>query len=972
MNFLRLSLIMALTCLVGCGKSEPTVDATGPFLHAKLNIELVNTILSDVKAKTVTADKLEDISKIEANLLLLSALGVNDIELLVAKEATELKILLYSKANKGFLKALTANTICAPFLKATDDSAIFNIKVPEKKSFNQKLTIGQFGEYVVLGSSDLVKKCMEDKKLPELGQVKHFVTSEVNAQFTVSVACAETIEQSIKEVLSPLLADAKTGFGLPPMIGFMVNSIAKGISKPLEKVAGLNLSVSIKDDKRQVTWNQWNRDSEKLAQQIKNIEGTDYLDFADESSIGVLMRMKVVQPKVDLDGDKLSISFNWVRESDEDSLKELGKSVKGLLGSMMNSTMGANVKKSKNKPTTKYENLFEINPNYTDAALKKDLPQQVKKAIVYSRFSKGRGTRASKESFETGKVNVVNTDLCSFKYEPKGLFVTDQNILKKSKRRSYGGNTLNFPTDSKEKAQRATVMVTVTIPQNIQVIELARADLNVLKKVGSTKVLLKEFTTSTVKIATTADTSLTKLFTFDKAGRCLASNRSKQGENIITKSYYGEVNKCKLYIFETKEFSFDLDLVIPKEKWEFPKDPSTEIPPQYTQSSDSFYNNPGETKLKNLSVSYDKLKKGLVLNLDEKGLKLEDKWYISYFGKGKELNPPKSWGGFSRMNGSAKYVKKSISKCEDCEAVFGKVVVEIDAGLEVYEVRKEKPLELKINGAAVKLSINKNRVVLSYPSKSEIEQTAIIGYDQTGKMLKRHYSVSFTTEKIKDVRFDKRGYKFYGTVDHALVQIKSKTIKKEIPFELFLTDSYNKAAYQKLKLKKVEDQRMFKLLKLLEKKQQMVDYQARRFPALSGLYYVVDKRKKTIIAGIPIEVAHANKLGAEIFGYTGKPYKGYYFSYPTEVLKNKKSKKLKTDQTRSFSYQKNGKTVTGDFSVFDADRGMLAIPQNDKLNGIYYIDTWAKVYRYTGDKKTVHCGPDLYAQDKGDWIELKF
>ena len=971
MNFLRMSLIMALSFSVGYGKSEPKVDAVNPFLHAKLSLDLVDAVMVEATENSKNENKRKKLDQLKANILLLKALGLKDFDLLVAKKASELKILVSATANEGFLKAVSANALCTPFLTATDDKALFDIKLPEKKNLNQKLMIGQFGKTVVLGSNDLVEKCMADKKLPELSQTKRFETSVNNPQLSITVACGENIEQSFKDVVVPMLTDAKADLGVSPMIVGFVNSIAKALSKPLESIEGFNASISLKGDTRHVNWKQWNRNSQKLSEQIKNIKSSTYLDFADESIVGALMSMKSLNPKVDLNGKALNLSFGWDKKEDKASLAELKKRFKSVMSSLFSNMMSSNGEKSKNAPSIKYGNLFDLDVNYTVEDLKKKLPQQVKKAITYSRFSKGHGTRPSKESFETGKVNVVNSDLCSFKYEPKGLFVGDQNILKVGKGRSYGSQ-INFQTESKEKAQRAEVTVKAQIPQNIKVLGLTGADLNKVKIVGKTKVLLKELTASSVKIATSAENATIKVFAFDNAGRCLASKKSKQTGRIFTGRFYGTVHKVKLYVYETSAFSFDLSLVVPKEKWKFPKDPTTEILPRYETRSPVFYNNPGLSKLENLSVSYNTENKSLVLNLDKAGLKLTDKWSCTYFGKGKELNPPKSWGSFSMMRDSIKYVKKSISNCKDCEVVFGTVEVKINAGLKVFEVSKDKPVSVTINGDIVKLSINKNRVELFYPKENKTEMVSVIGYDQKGKILKKYYNVSWDTETVNSVRFNKRGYQFFGAVDHALVQINTKTVKKEIPFELFLTAAYDKAAYQKLKLKKVEDRRMFSLLKLLKKKQQVIVYEARQFPALSGLYYVVDKWKKKLVAGIPIEVAQSNKLGAAIFGYTCKPYKGYYFSYPTEVLKKKKLKKLKSTQKHKFTYQKNGQPVTGDFSKFDAEGSMLAIPQDFKANSIYFLGPWDKVYRYTGEKKIVTCGPDLYGQDKGDWIELKF
>ncbi len=970
MKIFRLSLVIAISSfMMSCGKNAQ-VEASGPFLHVKLSLDMVDTFATEAGQRG-----LETATQLKTALHLIKDLGIQSVEVLAQKSDDELDVLMYCAANTDFLSKVSSNVFCSAFIKKTGDSAIFKLDLPKAKSFNQELLLAQFGRTVVLGSAEVVKSCVKSKKLPSLSRVEQFYGDDKSAGLAISVACSDKIEESFKEVLMPLLEGAKDSFGLSPMVAHVVNSFTKRLITPLKQVEGVNISATLAGNCRNIKWTHWCRDPEDVSELYNASKEEDYLDFADESFIGVLSRMKLLRPNVNLDGNALAISISWEKKDDMESLSELKEAGKELFSTLVQGAYIEPSQKSRNEPAIIYTNFLGISADYSISDMKKSLPSKVKASLLYNGFSKGSGKWPSKVQFTKHKVDIVNSDLCSFKYEPKGLFADGKNILLQNNKRYFFSGGVSFTTESEEKPQKALLSVNTELPVNIQMIELSREDVGRVKMVGDVKVLLKKFDSDAVKIATSAGSSHKKILAFDKKQYCLVASNVQNKATVVSSSFKGAADKVKFYFYDTEKFSFDLDLDVPEKKLEMPKENTLDIPCLYATQGDTFYNNPDLSKLNSLDVTYDQKSKSLVLNVDEKGMKLSDRWNCKFFGKGQEIIPSQGWGSFTLSDGGVKYVKKNISSCKDCEVVSGSVKLNIDSGLKFYELTKKLPVEVSAEGVKYRMSITKNCVEF-YKASAEgrdkkAEVLAVVAFDKKGRMLHKYHGSRYSSGINKDGNFSSKIYQFWGAVDHAIVQLKTAEVEREVTFEEVIDDNYDKAAYAKFKLLLQDDKKMHELLQSIKKQRSKISYSsnAKRFPALSGLYYVIDKRKGSIVAGIPREVAHANKTGASIFGYTCEPFRGYYFRYPTKVIRGKKHSLLKGDEMLQFSYQKDGKTLTGEFSKCSSDGEILAIPV-DASTKIYYMNGWGDVYRYTGEKKEVDCGPDLYGREKGDWITI--
>ena len=134
---------------------------------------------------------------------------------------------------------------------------------------------------------------------------------------------------------------------------------------------------------------------------------------------------------------------------------------------------------------------------------------------------------------------------------------------------------------------------------------------------------------------------------------------------------------------------------------------------------------------------------------------------------------------------------------------------------------------------------------------------------------------------------------------------------------------------------------------------------------VAGLYYVYDRKKKKPMKLIDKKIAHSDPLGQKRFGYTLKPYKGYYFTVLSGTESNGVQKEyLKHSKKKLFAcHQGTFKTIP-----YIQPPDIVAIPA-DKSQPTFFLQ-WDQVYmKQLNGSSLKYLPQDYYSQG---WVEAKF
>lgn len=945
------TLMIVAIMFSGCGESDEADLKSGPFLTAKVDVSLVKELMANKKKSSEQTDLA---------FVMLKTIGIESVNLVVDNMNDSLEFLVYSDILPNKFAEVATNPLLKPHLKKISENC-FEIITPEDQNMGYKLNLAKIEDKIVVGSSTLVNESIKNKLLPATYSISKYQGKKPGS-LSITAVCSEDIDEQFAKIITPLLTKSTKDLKVSPMVVYIIKSMAKRIFEPIKGVEAFSISADISETlgTRSLVWEQWQRNPETLERSYKLTKKPGYKLYADESTLGTILRKKELSPQINLEDNKLSISINWDKKEDSEISSVLKKVLQKIV-----SNLGTESSKSlsTNPPLTKVIPFSKIVPNYNISQVKESLPEKVKASLIYDGYSTGWRDNPGREKFVSNAINIPNYQLCDIDLKAKSLFSGDKNILAKSKGSYFG--SVSFPALEKG-ADRGVLTINAKLPINIKEVTLSNDEVGKEKVVGTTKVLLKELTDTVATVAVSNIELSKKLYAFDKRGNCLDGSPKRTGA-ILSHSFSGKIDSLKLYIFETEEFSSEIELEIPEKEVRLSELPKDKIPTYYSKTGVSLYNNPDLSKLENLKVTYNEKKKQLELNIDKKGLSISDDWNCKYFGKDKEIATPRDWGSFTMHDGSIEYVKKSIDKVNDCHVVSGTVKVEIATGLKIHKVQADKPFTYKKDGKGYRVSLQDNQVIFTSfgpnAAPKNYKQQSVMAYDINGMMLKKSSFSSFSSSSKGE---QSTPSSFWGIPESALVQVQTQKIVKELDFKIIIDENYDKKAYASYEALLKHDQAMKKVLEEIVQELKKYPYDVRHINTLAGLYYVEHNRSPKTFSK---EIANSDKTGAEIFGYQCKPYQGYYFSYPTKVNRNGKEESLTSDETQKFKFRRNGKELTKEFLKSDNDGDIIAVPADQK-QPIYYIDWMKKVYRYTGEK-AVTIGPDRFQHDKKDWIQIK-
>ncbi|MCK4563936.1 MAG: hypothetical protein KAU94_04620 [Verrucomicrobia bacterium] len=286
---------------------------------------------------------------------------------------------------------------------------------------------------------------------------------------------------------------------------------------------------------------------------------------------------------------------------------------------------------------------------------------------------------------------------------------------------------------------------------------------------------------------------------------------------------------------------------------------------------------------------------------------------------------------------------KQTNILNSASAIFGEVEGWFWSGVGTYSANlSTNPVPLIPGHELPAVSVEHNVVWIEKDPDGKVLD--IQAFDATGRRLKKDNRTGWKNSST--------GYFFWGMPSRVMVTYASSKESVVVPFEIELKEGGLEAIpAAREKIPTFDETLAF--VKEVGKKAN------RNYGNLLSACYYASNSNKEPMAKIPLEVAQSDPVGAAVFGYESKPFKGYFFQ---KVLTDRDAKKESTKKSHAWS--------GGEFEA-TSDSGLLLATPIDKKNPSILI-RWGNVHVNYNDCSTLEQIPsqtsDLVA---AGWIEVE-
>ena len=449
-----------------------------------------------------------------------------------------------------------------------------------------------------------------------------------------------------------------------------------------------------------------------------------------------------------------------------------------------------------------------------------------------------------------------------------------------------------------------------------------------------------------------------RLFAYDKTGRALGSGETMSSSSSVSSRFQGVIAKLKVVVVKERfDFPFDVDVILNGGK-ELALSHRPENPKRvrYDRNPTKNYVPYTIENLEGLGVEWNEGSQmswndNLTIQLPKGPFSGLVDWEVHFFGQ----NEPIYLAGnsfFDSKNTSFSLQKGELQKAH---AAFGSVRFNLASDIQRLSFVKNnngKPLEHALDsGQKVYTTFNQNEITLNV-GKFDVIQ--IMAYDARGGRLKKD---SYTRRKDgKLIQY------FWGVPAKLELDVVSKKIKKTIHFDI-RQRPVQEESYAKFQMDIKKQGEVVKILKAIAgaRRKNRSGYR----DDVAGLYYVFNRKQKKPMKLIDRKIAHSDPVGQKRFGYSPKPYKGYYFTVLSGTESNGVQKEYpKQSKMKRFAWDKG----TFETIPYIQPPDIVAIPL-DKSQPTFFLQ-WNQVYmKQLNGAILKHLPQDYYSQG---WVEAKF
>lgn len=754
------------------------------------------------------------------------------------------------------------------------------------------------------------------------------------------------------------------------MFASMISSILSELGKSLMSIDSMSLSFANKAGQRTITYAQLFREKggEKIAAALKARKPGAIKAPGILKNIVKLLKRDYIQSKVSFASRKLSLELGWNKKDDKQAGGDLGKATIGYI--IQKSFGGGGVKPTQGTIVTAYTDAPDISLQSDTEALKKEIPEVIRKCIFAGNFW-ARGKTPSM-SFEVDIPRFQNRCLSKLEYKVTDAKSPDgTSILRKTKRKigqninltgTYAGSVrVNVQEGTKpEQLGTATVDFTLTMPSGIEIYEFKASDKPDTKKSrNNVTVTLTQLERDVASVDVEGGKSI-YLFATDNTGRTLAPGNGSWSSTSASRKFQGLIDTLGVAVVKkeiTHDFTLDLDMNKGK-PYPFPEKPTSTIPVRFDAQRMPEYVSYSTEDVQDLKVTWKESEKkswndGLRLSLNKLPFHGRVSWEAHFFGQNK---PARISGRQSWNKKAAPAFAVKTADLKTANAAFGKVKLDFASGItrlvftktaDNSEIKKKLP-----SGKVFSVTFTKNEIAYKAMGCNILQSMAT---DNDGNRLKRASHSSY--------RNNAHHYYFWGQPAAFTVDVSESKFVHIHPFEV-VKRPVDKKAYAAFKKNMDRYARVADILMTISKRRSR-NYRLSRFPeGVAGLYYLHDRNQKPARL-IDEKVAHSDPLGSKRFGYTPAPHLGYTFT----VLKGK------TQNGKNVPYKRKDKNSTykwakGLFEIADfQEKPVLAALPSSKDDPVMIVH-WSRIYMKYMDGKSLEYAPQNVR--KGGWSETSF
>ena len=725
------------------------------------------------------------------------------------------------------------------------------------------------------------------------------------------------------------------------MAAAMGSGILAKMTGPFEKIEALALGFRLDEDgPRTLSYVQRFRngvDGERIYQELNSGDKHDLNADGIVLNLIELIQNPRYQQTIEFEENKLALEFTWSAADDKAFISELSQATIGQLFAQ-----GMQLEPTEGSITTNYTDESVLTASVNVDKLKKSIPETVKQRIFPGNYWDAGDDPHMTLTLDP--VDIPNAGLAELTFDVLSVKTSGGKEVMRRVEDQFkfkinpGSTTPGHITLNIQKGTPATALSTARIRFNLLLPSaLEQIDFKSEEAVGDQKningvvVKLDRLERDVAKIEYRGAEDI-RLFAYDRTGRALASHESVSGSSSVAARFQGVIAKLKVVaVKQRRDYTFDVDVDLNGGKaLELSHRPENPKRVRYSSNPVKNYVPYTMENLDNLDVEWREgsqmsWNNNLTIQLPKGPFNGRVDWEVHFFGQDKPLYL--AGNSFS----AAKKTSFSLQEGEiqKAHAAFGSVKFNLASGIHRLGFVKDtngRPLEHVLDsGQKMSVTFNKNEVTLG-AGKLDIIQ--IMAYDARGRRLKKG---DYTRHKD-----GKLILYFWGVPDKLELDVVSKKIEKTIHFDI-RQRPVQEETYVQFQRDIKNQGEVVKTMKAIAR--------ARRKNRtgygddIAGLYYVYDRKNKKPMKLIERKIAHSDPIGQKRFGYTLKPYKGYYFTILTGTESNGVQKEYpKQSKKKQFAWDK------GTFQTipYIQTPDMVVMPV-DKSQPTFFLQ-WNQVY----------------------------
>lgn len=740
------------------------------------------------------------------------------------------------------------------------------------------------------------------------------------------------------------------------------------LSEPLKDVESLAIGFRLdKTNGRMLSYAQQFReevDGSRIYRQLKSGNPEDLDVDGMVLKLIELFNDPRYQHKIGHENNRLMIAFNWGQVHDETILTALSEATIGHLFAQ-----GMELTPTEGPIAVQYIETPRILSVVNIDTLKKTIPATVKQNLFPANYwSFGDEPRMT---LDFDSLAIPNASLAQLKYDVIEVVSTDGDDIMRVEENAFqhiinpgsaspGFIQINIKKDTQaEKLGTAKVQFNIAVPARLKIYEFVSTKdaPGAVRESDGVSVKLRRLEKDVAKVTYRGGVSA-RLFAFDNTGRSLASRESMNAASSAAARFQGEIYRLQVVVVEEIfEHAFDVaaDLNRGKELILSHK-PQNPARWRYDHRPMQTFANYTENELDGLNVVWREAggmtwTDSLHVTLPRGPFSGDIRWEVHFFSEREPIylsgNSFHSPAGFSYglANGELK----------NANAAFGKVQMELASIIQRFTFDKQADGKTSVqklpSDQPIKVSFNQNEITLD-AGKADIIQS--MAFDAEGLQLRK--------DGYTAIKGSQKKLYFWGLPARVVIDVATGKINKTINFDV-RQRTVDETRYTKFKQDIATHRDIVKTLKQIARARSKD--RTKYGDDLAGLFYLYDRKKKKPMALIDQKVAHSDPAGQKRFGYTLKPYKGYYFTVLSGIESGgSQNDYMRIPKQRAFTW-KRGSIKT---SPFLQSPDLVAIPK-DGSQPTFFIQFDQVFMKQLNGTRLTYLPEDYYSTG---WVEAKF